>query len=87
VRQREEHLKSLVNIWDPEAEMKARKADKYRTRADHAGKPVAFPPGTEGMLGRQYTEAIPLTDTILIINESTKSQGFCLMNLASPETQ
>lgn len=59
VRQREEHLKSLVNIWDPEAEMKARKADKYRTRADHAGKPVAFPPGTEGMLGRQYTEAIP----------------------------
>lgn len=87
MRQREEHLKSLVNIWDPEAEMNARKADKYRTRADHAGKPVAFPPGTEGMLGRQYTEAIPLADANSIIKWLTKSEGFCKMNLASPETQ
>ncbi len=59
VRQREEHLKSLPNIWDPETEKKAREPEKFRTRADHAGKPTEFPPGTEGMLGRQYTEVPP----------------------------
>lgn len=57
VRQREEELRKVVNIWDPEVEKKARETVHYRTRADHGdGKPAAFPPGTEGMLGRQYTE-------------------------------
>ncbi|CAL8468261.1 g7800 [Coccomyxa elongata] len=57
VRQREEELSNLVNIWDPKEEKKARETQHYQTRADHGnGKPAAFPPGTEGMLGRQYTE-------------------------------
>ncbi|BDA43785.1 hypothetical protein COCOBI_04-8010 [Coccomyxa sp. Obi] len=57
VRQREEQLRNLVNLWDPEAVKNARANEGFRTRADHGnGEPAAFPPGTEGMLGRQYTE-------------------------------
>ncbi len=47
----------MVNIWDPEEQKKAHETQHYQTRSDHGnGKPAAFPPGTEGMLGRQYTE-------------------------------
>ncbi|EIE22586.1 hypothetical protein COCSUDRAFT_42253 [Coccomyxa subellipsoidea C-169] len=80
VRQREEHLKSLPNIWDPETEKKAREPEKFRTRADHAGKPTEFPPGTEGMLGRQYTEA----DASQSLEDHRSEGGIAALDKAPP---
>lgn len=63
MRQQKEYLASLPNIWDPAVSQQAQEAPQIQ-RADNGGRggtdPEMFAPGTEGLLGRQYTEVRPV---------------------------
>ncbi len=56
-REREEYFRTLPNLWDPKQAAAALEAEKPKEVISRADKTAAdFPPGSEGMLGRIYTE-------------------------------
>ena len=56
-REREAYYASLPNLWDPKVAAEVLEAEKPKEVISRADKtPVEFPPGSEGMLGRVYTE-------------------------------
>ena len=55
--EREEYYRTLPNLWDPKQAAAVLEAEKPKEVISRADKTVAdFPPGSEGMLGRIYTE-------------------------------
>ena len=57
LEEREEYYRTLPNLWDPIQAAAVLEAEKPKEVISRADKTVAdFPPGSEGMLGRIYTE-------------------------------
>ena len=56
--EREHFFARLPNLWDPVAAAEVLEAEKPKEVISRADKTAAgkFPPGSEGMLGRVYTE-------------------------------
>lgn len=57
-RERQAYYAKLPNLWDPETAAEVLEAEKPKeviSRADNTPA-LGFPPGSEGMLGRVYTE-------------------------------
>lgn len=56
-RERDAYYSKLPNLWDPEQAAVVLEAEKPKETISRADNTVAdFPPGSEGMLGRVYTE-------------------------------
>ena len=56
-REREAYYANLPNLWDPKVAAEVLEAEKPKEVISRADKtPMEFPPGSEGMLGRVYTE-------------------------------
>lgn len=56
-REREAYYANLLNLWDPKVAAEVLEAKKPKEVISRANKtPMEFPPGSEGMLGRVYTE-------------------------------
>lgn len=54
---KEEYYRKLPNLWDPEQAAAVLEAEKPKEVISRADNTIAdFPPGSEGMLGRVYTE-------------------------------
>ena len=56
-RERDAYYSKLSNLWDPKQAAVVLEAEKPKETISRADNTVAdFPPGSEGMLGRVYTE-------------------------------
>ena len=57
LQEREEFYRTLPNLWDPKQAAAVLEAEKPKEVISRADKTAAdFPPGSEGMLGRVYTD-------------------------------
>ena len=87
---KEEYYRTLPNLWDPKqaaAVLKAEKPKEVISRADNTKED--FPPGTEGMKGRAYTDVshrrIPSHSKQLLRTGARQHVCICIRHIFSSD--